>query len=57
MQTQVYKENLVAFVIDEAHLVKKWYVKRVESCYNLPLNLNMIFLHTGETLSGMSLLI
>ena len=24
MQTQVYKENVVAFVIDEAHLVKKW---------------------------------
>ena len=24
IQTQVYKENVVAFVIDEAHLVKKW---------------------------------
>ena len=24
MQTQVYKDNVVAFVIDEAHLVKKW---------------------------------
>ena len=57
MQTQVYKENVVAFVIDEAHLIKKWYVMHVESCYNLPLNLNMIFLHTGETLSGASLLI
>ena len=57
MQTQVYKENVVAFVIDEAHLIKKWYVMHVESCSTLPLNLNMIFLHTGETLSGASLLI
>ena len=24
IQTKVYKDNIIAFVIDEAHLVKKW---------------------------------
>lgn len=24
LQTSVYQENVIAFVIDEAHLVKKW---------------------------------
>ena len=26
IQSSIYQENVVAFVIDEAHLVKKWYV-------------------------------
>lgn len=28
LSTRVYQENLVAFVVDEAHCIKKWYVNQ-----------------------------
>ena len=49
LMSPLYQENLVAFVVDEAHCVKKWYVKR-SCCRNaFYMHVYLFYLCRGDT--------
>ena len=55
LSNKVYRDNLVAFVVDEAHCIKKWYANggyRMRDGYFL-----CVFLYLGGKVSGRNSLI
>ena len=49
LSTRVYRDNLVVFVVDEAHCIQKWYAKKrgLHACEQ-----TFFFLCLGGKLSG-----
>ena len=35
LPTRVYRDNLVAFVVDEAHCIQKWHANKREGCMHV----------------------